>query len=106
MDESGRFTESTLSGDNNHLRRDVTGEDRNTLLSKEDGIFAGSAVEFEDVVASCECLGEVLPNDVALGATDEGTGEQVVVALGQSVKGKSRLRLCGKSGRSHASTSA
>ena len=66
-----------------HAFRPVTGKYGNVMLGKEERVFAGTAIEFQDVGAGLKGVEKRIPYGSALGAANHGAGKQVVIALQQ-----------------------
>ena len=82
----------------------IAGNDRDCVASKKEGVFASAAVKFNDRVAGVKGLSEYRPHRVPLGAPDQRSCEQVVIALCQFVEGEDGLWLSCRVG-GQASTS-
>jgi hypothetical protein len=78
---------------------------RDAVSRKKERVFAGTAVEFQDMVAAAERLRENTPYSVALGSTDKRSREMIVIVLRHDVEGEDSLGLGGGRGI-QASTSA
>jgi hypothetical protein len=61
----------SLVGARDHLLRGIAREDRDVIPGKEERVFAGPAVEFENVVFGMEGLQKHLPDSIALGTANE-----------------------------------
>ena len=87
-----------------HAFGTVAGHNGHVMLGKEERVFAGTAIEFQDMGTLLKDVEEDLPYGSALGAADRGASKQVVVASRNGVKGEKRLIL-NLGGGDNASTS-
>jgi hypothetical protein len=76
-----------------HAFRTVTGDNGNVMPGKEEGVFAGTAIEFEDVSTGRKGIEKLMPYRCSLGAANHGASEQVVIVCSDGVKGQKRLIL-------------
>ena len=58
-----------------HALRPVTGNDGDGVPGKEERVFAGTAIEFQDVGAGLKGIEKRIPHNSALGAANGGAGK-------------------------------
>src|ERR1700677_3235232 len=76
-----------------HAFRTVTGNDGDIMAGKEQRVFTGTAIEFQDVGGGLKGIEKRIPYGSALGAANHGASKQVVIACSNTVKGEKRLIL-------------
>ena len=63
------------------------------MPGEEERVFAGTAIQFQDMGTLLKDVEERLPYGSALSAADHGASKQVVVAWSNTVKGEKHLVL-------------
>ena len=87
IDQSGEAGGGGFAlGDVQHGLGDIRGGDADAAASEPDGVFAGAAAQFENVIAGAERGGQVRLHGLPQPASQLGFGEVGVVAGGSDIK--------------------
>jgi hypothetical protein len=86
------FLQALASGPD-HAFRPVTGNNGHVMPGKEERVFSGTAIEFQDLGTLLKYVEEGIPYGSALGAADHGASKQLVVVWSNTVKSQKRLVL-------------
>jgi hypothetical protein len=75
------------------------------MTREEESVFAGTAVYFEDIVARPKDLAYSFPHSLALRATNQRMGEDVIIAFRDAIEGPACSVFNRRGEGGHASTS-